>query len=480
MTLSLWLILIYLLILPIIGFWGQKKSQENSLNDYFLAGGTVGSLSLLFTLYATQYSGNTFFGFTGRAYHHGLTTLFTVVGMMAVVAVWALVAKKLHGYAKEHHFLTITDYFKYRYNHAGVVHLANAVLILALCSYILSNFKAIGLLVEQLTDGAIPLFYGVFIMAFFMAIYESLGGMRSVILTDIFQGSLLLIGCLVVFFLTIVNFDGVGNLITEIQSVGPEQWAPLNSGQWRKGLSIIILFGLAISLYPHAIQRIYAARNWASLKRSLWIMFFMPLFTTLPLMIVSMAGYVRIPDLVGTDADRIILLYLDYLTNQYPFITWVIALYMAAAVAAIMSTIDSALLSINAALTHDVLEPMFGNLSQEKLTRAGKTFTWILMALSAWLATTLPQSIWGLVIIKLEVMLQIAPALILGLYIPRLTAVPIMLGIIVGLGLTVWLKFGLSMGLYVPDLMNIHAGVWALVGNILMIALMYRVRATAA
>jgi len=58
---------IYLSSLILIGLFGRLKRKEDSLSDFYLAGRGMGFFVLFLTLYATQYSGNTIVGYTGRA-----------------------------------------------------------------------------------------------------------------------------------------------------------------------------------------------------------------------------------------------------------------------------------------------------------------------------------------------------------------------------------------------------------------------------
>lgn len=53
---------IYLSSLILIGLLGRLKRKEDSLSDFYLAGRGIGFFVLFFTLYATQYSGNTIIG----------------------------------------------------------------------------------------------------------------------------------------------------------------------------------------------------------------------------------------------------------------------------------------------------------------------------------------------------------------------------------------------------------------------------------
>lgn len=46
---------VYLLMLPVIGLLGRRMSKEETLKDFYLAGGGLSVVPLFFTLYATQY-----------------------------------------------------------------------------------------------------------------------------------------------------------------------------------------------------------------------------------------------------------------------------------------------------------------------------------------------------------------------------------------------------------------------------------------
>lgn len=470
MTLTLWLLVGYLCTLPLLGLWGRAQEKEKTLKDYYLAGGVLGTLPLLFTLYATQFSGNTILGFAGSAYRNGPIILFTTFAMSVVVVMYFIYAKPLHTLAKQHNFLTVADYFRHRYNSRTLVRLANTLLAITLTSYILTNFKAAGLLLESVSGGEISLFWGIVGLAFVMAIYESLGGMRSVVLTDVLQGSLLLMGAVMVVYLSVSYFGGITPLITQLQNNPSPAWQELDARQWARGISIMVLFGFAICIYPHSVQRIYAAESWTKLKRSLSVLIFAPFFTTLPIVISALAATLILPDLTRTQSEQILPLLLAFFTEANPSLEILLALFMVAALAAIMSTIDSALLSLGATFSHDIVRPYAPHISQQQLTSISKIMSWVLMFAAAGLAIILPQTIWQLLVLKLEIMAQITPALVFGLLMPRLKAAHVVIAMLVGLVVTIWFKYG-SWG--VPDLFNVHAGIWGLGANLLTLFTLY-------
>ena len=62
---------VYLLSLVGIGWLGFRARREHTLADFYLGGKRIGLFVLVLTLYATQYSGNSMFGYTGKAYRIG-------------------------------------------------------------------------------------------------------------------------------------------------------------------------------------------------------------------------------------------------------------------------------------------------------------------------------------------------------------------------------------------------------------------------
>ena len=453
----------YLFCLPIIGW--LVKSKNNQVREYYLAGGSVGFLGLFFTLYATTYSGNTMLGFAGRAYRDGPVSLFAVLGMAAVIPVFMLFARELNELAKKKKFITIADFLRFRYHNPPLVYTVNLLLIITLASYVLTNLKAAGLLLEVISDGQIPMVYGIFGLATVMALYESMGGMRAVIWTDMLQGIMLLVGGLLVFFIVLFNFGDAGTINDRV-SLYTTGWEALDNYQLTKGISLIFMFGIAIAIYPHALQRIFAAKDWSTLQKSFKWMCVMPLVTTLPIMLTAMAAVLILGDiqyLEGSESDRVIPILLQFLSQEFVFLKFILALFMAAALAAIMSTVDSALLSLGSMFTQDIVRPICPKISDSRLANVGRLMTWILMFIMAALAVSLSNTIWSLIVLKLEIMLQVAPSIILGVMLKELKWQAVLGGVVVGVVSTLCLKFSPQISL---NLLGIHAGIWGLLINL--------------
>ena len=461
-NIALWMIFAYLIALPLIGLWARFRARENSLSDYYLAGGMIGTIPLFFTLYATQYSGNTLFGFAGNAYRNGPVMLFSAASAFLVIFAYLIYGRKMHQLAKQHHFVTIADYIRHRYNSNLLILLLNLVFIFALGSYVLTNFKAVGHLTAQLTDNALAPAYAVFGLAAIMAFYESVGGMRSVVWTDMLQGILLFIGAMGVIISVLVLFENPFVLAQNLVQNPSPSWPPFTARSWMTGFSTLILFGLVIPLYPHVIQRIYAARNIATLRTSFVLLTFTPFFIILPIIVSAMAAGLILPPLAAGETDQVIPRLIDFLAQGQPIMQIFSALFMAAVLAAIMSTMDSAMLSLGAVFNNDFIRPNFPHWSQAKLTRIGRALSWVLMFSMAYAALVFPQDIWSFILLQVDFLAQVFPALAVGVLLPLVRARSVIIGLVTGLLTVLALRYGLIS----IDTMGIHAGLIGLVLNL--------------
>ena len=159
----------YLGSLLVIGWLANRVSHESDLKDFYLAGGSLGTVTLFFTLYATQYSGNTLLALPGKAYRNGFASLGVMIAVMGIVVVYSTFAPALNRLARQHAFITVGDFISWRFQNTTLRFWVNIVLIFTLTSYALGNFKAVGLLLESASGGAISFALGVGLLAVIMA-----------------------------------------------------------------------------------------------------------------------------------------------------------------------------------------------------------------------------------------------------------------------------------------------------------------------
>jgi len=461
---------LYLFSLIGVGLLGYYSKKEDSLGDFYLAGRGMGGFVLFLTLYATQYSGNTMIGFSGRAYRQGFTALVTVTFMCAIIGLYFIYAPKLHDLSRKHSFITLGDFIYHRFQSIHLTIIISIISIIALGNYILTNLKAIGFIIEGATGGQVSFVNAIIILSLIMVIYETLGGMRSVAWTDMLQGILLLFGVIVIFYIIFKQYGGLNGISSQLQINRPDFWTPPDWSAKRLWLSTILVVSIGVSVYPHAIQRIYSAKDSSTLRKSLQLMVFMPFVTTLFMVIVGIVGASQIEGLDRNNSEQISILLLVDLAEKIPNISWLIVMFLAAAIAAIMSTVDSALLAISSTVTQDLFRKIKPDSSQKELLLFGKSISWVIMLVAVIMAINLPQTIWQLFQIKLELLCQIAPAIFLGVHIKSISSKSILIGIYIGTLIALSIMIGNWIGFPIPiKPFGIHAGLWGLIFNCLAI-----------
>jgi len=230
-----------------------------------------------------------------------------------------------------------------------------------------------------------------------MGIYETLGGLRAVAWTDVIQGSVLMCGFAVMLLLVCTRYGTIGIATEQIfRNADPEIVKKAMPPDWqriREWLSYILVVGLGGALYPQAIQRIYAARSATVLRRSLTVMAFFPLTTTLVALIVGVMAIAHHPGLKGAQADQILMVICRQVQSGSTFGYWLVVILFAAVLAAIMSTADSALLTISSIFTKDLYARFIKHqLPEEELTKIGKLISWIVIGVLVGLAILLQEN----------------------------------------------------------------------------------------
>jgi len=451
---------VYLLILISVGYLTHRHSHHADLDDFYLAGRNLGGFVLLLTLYATQYSGNTLLGYPGEAFQLGFAWVMSVGFMMAIIVVYLLFAPQLQRIAKQKHFITPGDWITYRFNSPSLTLIANVLLVAAISNYLLAQLMAMGHVTEGLSGGSIPYWAGVLLLTFVVIIYETVGGMRAVAWTDCVQGLMLLVGLIGLLIAVGPTPDHLANLTNEIARTSPEKVAVPSWEISRNWFSTIILIGFSGAVYPHAIQRIYAARSTRALKRAFSVMVFLPLVTTGVIFIV---GILAIGELdAGGDPDQVMPMLLTTWADRSVLLYGLSVVVITAIIAAVMSTADSVLLSLSSILAKDIVgTTILKGASEERLTNVGKMLSWVVVGVLVVIALSPRVTLWVLTEIKMEILAQVAPLFVLGVSWARLTTEAAFTGMLAGCATYVGL---LIVGH--PEVWNIHAGVVGLGVNV--------------
>ena len=402
----------------------------------------------------------------------------------------------------------------HRFDSRPLCLLAVIVMIVGVANYLLAQLIAMGTAVEvmlafDIAAGAIPedpatsrLAYGAFVggvilLVVIMLIYENLGGFRAVAWTDAIQGVILILGFLLVLGLVINKYGSPAKATTQLiqhaQQVETETAGddskeavdkrtkaarkidpPSSTAGKLNWLSWILIVGLGGAMYPQAIQRIYAARDSRVLRRSLAVMVFLPLTATITALFVGVIASTQ--DLTLKNSEHLLPAVCRVVMDT-PVGYWLVVVLTAAILAALMSTADSVLLVISAMITKDIYARHFNPAATEpQLTRLGKWISAAVILLMAVVAIVFydhrdPKENILIVLLKLkfEMLVQLAPAFILGIHCQSLRPGPVLSGMAVGLAVALGLFLQRKFGTNPIDIHGLHEGVIGSVANCLVV-----------
>ncbi len=462
---------LYVASLLLLGWKGRAARKEDTLQDFYLAERDFGYIVLLLTLYATQYSGNTFFGVAGATYRLGFAWLIAVHYMLSVIVFYLAFAPKLHRLSHDRGYVTPVDYLEDRFDSRAISLIASVVMIAALSNYLLAQLMTMGRALQGLAGpyGDQAYNYGVVGLALIMVIYGTLGGLRAIAWTDVIQGSVLMVGFLILLVL-LANQFGPLSAATErvVASTDAFKVARPAPAMLREWFSYIIVIGMGGALYPHAIQRIYAAKSSRTMRRSLATMAFLPFTTALVAVIAGIYALAYVPGLEGAATDQVLARLLRIIQESSLLGYAVVVVIFSAIIAALMSTADSAMLSISSMLTKDLyavyVKPQA---RQAELTKFGKRCSWIVIGALVVLAIVLRNhaSLITLLDRKFDVLVQLVPAFILGIHLPFLQKTPVLLGLVAGLAIALGLAFGPFDFVVAGKVWGLHPGLYGLIVN---------------
>ena len=411
-----------------------RRARKSALPaDHFLAGRSLGAFVLFFTLYATSYSGNSLLGYPGEGYRRGFVWMMSPGFMLAVVVAFHALVPRFRPIAIARGFLTPGDWIRERFGEGrhGVVlrRIVALLMTVALANYLLAQLRAMGLVTEELSDGRIPYAWGVVGLAAMILFYEHTGGMRAVAWTDALQGTLMLVGLAFLMGWLLHESGGFSGLTERVAAVRPDAVAVPDARACLNWASTIVLVAIGGIVYPQALQRVFASRDARSLKRALAAMGFMPFATTAVVALIGIAAIAHLGPLGQIEADRVMPRLLAAWSEAGPGATFVALLIFVGALAAIMSTADSVILTLSSLVAGDLLDQPRGDAAT---TRLGKRLAVGIMLLMVVAALFPPTTLWRLIELKMEVLIQCAPSFLLALHWRGLRADATIVGACVG------------------------------------------------
>jgi SSS family solute:Na+ symporter len=439
-TLQLGIIVAYLLVALAIGLVAYRLT-ERTAEDFYLASRTFGTVVLLFTVFATLLSAFTFFGGPDTSYAYGPEWIL-VMGLMDGIifaVLWYVIGYKQWLLGQKHGYVTLGEMLGDRFGSTAVRALVAGISLFWLFPYVMLQQIGAGGALASLTDGAFPFWAGATLVTVFMILYVALAGMRGIAWTDTLQGVFMLVMVWAAVLWVLVAVDGgLATINAGLEASNPEFLA-LGGGFYTPAtmLTFAVSIAFGVAMFPQVNQRFFAASSEKVLKRSfaLWPVLVLLLFVPAFLLGTWATGLGLQADIAAGQSILPVIL-----AEYTP--AWFAALVIAGAIAAMMSSSDSMLLSGSSYFTRDLYRPLVDegltDAREDRLGRIGvAVFALAALAASIWAeAAAFGGGAVGSILVSIGDLAfggfaQMALPVIVALYWRRTTRKGILAGILV-------------------------------------------------
>lgn len=373
-TVDLLIFIAYVAMLITIGYLvsREKSGHQKNTQDYFLAGKGLPWWAVGASLIAANISAEQIIGMSGSGYAIGLG-IASYEWMAAITLI--IVGKYFLPVFVRKGIYTMPQFLEQRYDHR--VKLVMAIFWLGVYVFVnLTSVLWLGALAINAIAG-VDLLFGLLFLGLFSAAYSLYGGLKAVALTDIIQVVLLIMGGLMLSYLSLdLISEGQGILagFAELTQRAPEKFDMILSEDNPHYMSLpgisVLLGGMWIVNFAYwgfnqyIIQRALAAKSIEEGQKGIafaaYLKLLMPVIVVLP----GIAAVLLIPDLERPDQAY------PQLMNLMP--EGFKGLIFAALVAAIVSSLASMTNSISTIFTMDIYARYQPQKSERHYVKVGR------------------------------------------------------------------------------------------------------------
>ena len=237
-TLDLIVIILFFLSMVIIGILSYFRSKNSE--DYFVAGGKLPWWLAGISHHVSGHSGAVFVAYAAVAYTHGFTmymwwafpVAFVIIATAKIFPVyWVRLRKELH-------IQSPLEYLSIRYNVLTQQIVAWAGVLLKIFD-VGAKWAAIGILLHIVAG--IPMTTGILVSGVVTLVYVTFGGLWGVIITDLIQFIVQVLGGVVMFILVVNRLGGLDS-ITGIWDQLPPSHSQLFNDPYTAGFVGVMFF----------------------------------------------------------------------------------------------------------------------------------------------------------------------------------------------------------------------------------------------
>lgn len=287
-------VLIYLLGVGYLGYQGYRQTKTAS--DYLVAGRSVHPVVMALSYGSTFISTSAIVGFGGVAANFGMgllwLTFFNIfVGVFIAFVVLGEPTRRMGHHLDAH---TFPELMSKRYQSKFIHIFCALVIFLFMPLYAMAVIVGGAEFIVSIFH--IPYNVGLYIFALIVAAYVIAGGLKGVMFTDALQGTIMLVGMLILLFFTYAvlgGFTAANQSLTDmtglvpkaLAAIGHQGWtsmpkfgwasptdAPADAAQynlwWTMMSTIVLGVGIGVLAQPQLVVRFMTVKSRKSLNRA--------------------------------------------------------------------------------------------------------------------------------------------------------------------------------------------------------------------
>lgn len=352
----------------------MRRSPDT--DELFLAGRSLGPAVIGLSLFASNLSSTTLIGLPGAAWQSGISVAnYEWVAALVLLFTAAWVAPVFIG----RKLTTVPELLEQRFDSRLRKYLSATSLFLSIVLDTAGSLYA-GALVLMIFFPGLTLGPTCTAMAVFAGVYTAAGGLRAVAYTDVLQSVVILLGSAILALLVFQQFDfDWGKVSSAVDAGHLSLLQPLDDPAlpWLGTLVGLPVLGFYYwTMNQYVAQRLLGARDLEAAARGAMLAAALKLLPLFLMVLPGAMAIVLLPDLERADTvfPRLIMEYAP---------AGLAGLMLAGLMAAIMSSVDSALNSASTLLMVDFVQPRRPDLPTRQVARWGRVTTLTLMLLAA-------------------------------------------------------------------------------------------------
>jgi solute:Na+ symporter, SSS family len=431
-------------VVTVLGFVATRWKRATSLasvEEWGLGGRRFGTAVTWFLIGGDLYTAYTFVAVPALLYGTGAPGFFAVPYTIAVFPLVMFAAARMWSVCHEHGYVTAADFVRGRQGSAVLALLVAITGIVATIPYIALQLTGIRAIMEVMGIGGDWPLWIAFIA---LAAYTWTSGLRAPALIAFVKDILIYVMVLVAVIYIPYKLGGYDVIFHRTQTaLGKEGLSTLLSGSQYLGYSTLALgSALALFLYPHAVTGVLATRSRDVVKKNMSLL---PAYS-LMLGFIALLGYMALAAYVkpvgGTakapDTTTIVPLLFN---SEFPH--WVAAIAFGAI--GIGALVPAAIMGVSAANTfaRDIYRPYFRPRASDREEGLVAQIVSVLLKLGA-VAVIVSLKVSFAIEFQLiggVIVIEILPAVVLGLYTRWYHRWALVAGWVVGMGLSIYMLY---------------------------------------